>query len=80
MRLEDEPRWLTWDQALGHLAVHEASDEDILAARHGKPLQAKSELPEGAWVRVQQGERMLAIAEHAGSVLRLRTVLLTGED
>ncbi len=80
VRLEDEPRWLSWDEALGHLAVHEATDEEFRAVGNGKALEAREERPAGTMVRIQQGNRMLAIAEQSGPLLRMKTVLLTGQD
>jgi len=80
VRLEDEPLWLSWNEALGHLDLHEATEDEFRAVGHGKALEARQPRPEGTQVRIQQGNRMLAIAEQHGMALRMRTVLLTGDD
>jgi tRNA pseudouridine55 synthase len=80
MRLEDEPLWLEWDEVLGHHPVHEATADEWKAVSHGHALTARASLPAGTLVRIQHEGNLIAMAEAHDRVLRMKTVLLTGEE
>jgi len=76
--LGDEPAWVSEDLYLSHLSRREADAAEAKGVSHGRSLPARGE-PEG-WVRVFQGDRLLAIYERRGDELMPLTVFSAASE
>ncbi len=76
---EEEPRWISVGEALGHLPMHRASSQEVVDIGHGRALTVPEGLT-GETVRIldEQGE-LLAMAQRRGARLHPKLVLPRGE-
>jgi tRNA pseudouridine55 synthase len=76
--LDEEPRWVSLGEGIGHLPVHVASLSEVEDIGHGRALKAANG-PQGEIVRVidESGE-LLAMAERRGDRLQPKMVLPRG--